>query len=107
LWILHVALIEVNLRHQISARQANPKQIQLGPRKLHGPTPTVSIGKGHHKPCLNALRLDFNRPAAVLGPVLSLALARLAAIVLVGLHFSRGHLAKRFRFQIVFANFKT
>jgi hypothetical protein len=40
----------------------------------------LSSRKGRDKPWRKALRLDFNRPAAVLGPVLFRALARLAAI---------------------------
>src|SRR5216684_5642916 len=40
----------------------------------------MSSRKGRDSPWRNALRLDFNRPAAVLGPVLFCALARLAAI---------------------------
>src|SRR6266849_683895 len=39
----------------------------------------MSSRKGRDSPWRNALRLDFNRPAAVLGPVLFCALARLAA----------------------------
>jgi hypothetical protein len=39
-----------------------------------------SIRNGPDKPCLKALRLELKRPRSVLGPVLSLALARLAAI---------------------------
>lgn len=39
-----------------------------------------SSRRGADKPCRSALRLDFERPAAVLGPVLFFALARLAAI---------------------------
>jgi hypothetical protein len=35
---------------------------------------------GRDRPCLKALRLEFCFPAAVLGPLLRLALARLAAI---------------------------
>jgi hypothetical protein len=35
---------------------------------------------GIDNPCLSALRLDLSFPAADFGPVLSLALARLAAI---------------------------
>src|SRR3979411_1655224 len=40
----------------------------------------MSSRKGRDSPWRNALRLDFNRPAGVLGPVLFCALARLAAI---------------------------
>jgi hypothetical protein len=40
----------------------------------------MSSCKGRDRPWRNALRLDFNRPAAVLGPVLFCAFARLAAI---------------------------
>jgi hypothetical protein len=43
-------------------------------------TMAPSIGNGPDKPCLKALRLELNRPLSVFGPVLSLALARLAAI---------------------------
>jgi hypothetical protein len=39
-----------------------------------------SSRSGADKPCRSALRLDFERPAAVLGPVLFHALAPLAAI---------------------------
>src|SRR5882724_1652920 len=41
---------------------------------------TESNRNGAEKPCRNALRLDAILPARVLGPVLRLALARLAAI---------------------------
>jgi hypothetical protein len=40
----------------------------------------MSSRKGRDSPWRSGLRLDFNRPAAVLGPVLRMALARLAAI---------------------------
>src|ERR1035438_8202703 len=41
---------------------------------------SLSNCTGRDRPWRNALRLDFNRPAAVLGPVLFFALTRLAAI---------------------------
>jgi hypothetical protein len=56
---------------------------------------TPSIGNGPDKPCRKALRLELNCPISVFGPVLSLALARLAAICFaVAIEFFAQHVPR-------------
>jgi hypothetical protein len=90
---------QVNLRHQlrtdfaqsISTPPARPRLLPSAAPRQRGhastgaqwrrPSPVaMSSRKGSDRPWRSALPLDFNRPAAVLGPMLFCALARSAAI---------------------------
>src|ERR1700722_7256396 len=68
-----------------SAADFNCRTLASGPATASAMASTLTKVKGSSrhgpdKPCRYALRLDANLPARVLGPVLRMALARLAAI---------------------------
>src|SRR6266446_5300866 len=66
-----------------SAAKSNRSSPECSPSTACAMASTVGSGtngKGRERPCRYAFRLDARLPSAVLGPVLRLALARLAAI---------------------------